>query len=87
MTSPRPYGTQAELARRLGVNRSTINRALAAGRLVPAADATAAAHGLLDIEASAARFAATRGHRRPRERGRGRRARHARRFKSLTQHA
>jgi transcriptional regulator with XRE-family HTH domain len=63
MTSPRPYGTQAELARRLGVNRSTVNRALAAGRLVPAADATAAAHGLLDIEASVARFAATRGHR------------------------
>lgn len=61
--APAPWVTQAELARALGVNRSTINRAAAAGRLVPAGDPVAAQHGLLDKDASIARFQATRGHR------------------------
>lgn len=61
---PEPQmGTQADLARRLGVNRSTIHRALAAGRLVAAADPSAAARGLLDLAASVSRYHATRGSR------------------------
>lgn len=48
-------GTQAEFARFLGVNRSTVNRALDAGRLVLAGD------GKIDFEQSVRRYAETKG--------------------------
>lgn len=52
---------KADLAKALGVNRSAITRAAQAGRLVPADDASLAARGWYDADASLARFAATRG--------------------------
>ena len=48
-------GDQSAFARWLGVNKSNVSRAKAAGRLVLAAD------GLVDFEASAARWVGTRG--------------------------
>lgn len=52
---------KADLAKALGVNRSAITRAAQAGRLVPASDASLAALGWYEADASLARFAATRG--------------------------
>jgi hypothetical protein len=52
---------KADLAKALGVNRSAITRAAQAGRLVPASDASLAALGWYEADASLERFAATRG--------------------------
>lgn len=49
-----PIETQAAFARRLGVNRSTVNRHIAAGRVV-------VRDGKIDVDASLARLAATTG--------------------------